>query len=99
MTIKSAIQDSLGYVNDQDRATWEQQRRAIEKDKEPSFTKAIVNGVTGSVLDYAQKAAMSKMRAEDEVAAEHRPRTKRRVVEVTEETVSERDRDGREMDF
>lgn len=98
MSIKSMVQDSMGYVDDQDRSGWAQREAAIRNDQEPSFTKAMVNGVTQSVLGYAEKAAVSAMRAEDENKTEARGKRRIRVVEK-EEVVNEYDKDGNEMDI
>lgn len=91
MSIEDMVTEGLGLVTDEDRQKWEQHKQAMAAEKAERARrapgKAIVNGLSQSMMQYAEKTVSSQLRAEDQFVADNRSVKKRRVLEESTETI------------
>lgn len=101
MGIKDMIQDSLGYVTDEDRAKWEQKEQAVANDKakRPSIIGEASQATLSGVLDHRKRQIDSTMRSAMINDATDRPKVRRRTIIEKDEVVAEYDKDGTEMEI
>lgn len=91
MSIRSMVEESLGYVTPEDRQkmhAWEQGIEAERAEAQKGTAATMVNSGLGTSLDMGEKILSGKVFAESGGAVRQRPHVKVREIR---ETVSEED--------
>lgn len=98
------MSEMFGYVTEEDRSNWQQQREASKQEKPPGTAQEMASKSIAPALDMAKHGVQAQMHgAQTEAHRGAQPKTKSRVIRqtVTEQSrnVDSADDPGYEPDF